>query len=319
MDYRRVVTNTIEIVHRFVCKIGKISPRILIDVTITTPYSQQMISFHPGLSAFTNNYDAFIVDLWGVIHDGVATYPRVKETLQHLQNEGKTVVFLSNAPRRSHKVINALTSLGIDRLLYHDVISSGEAFFDYAASHPLGSQYLYIGPERDAGELDGLSYIRTEDASIASFALVTGFDQDSSTIEEKQPQLQAAITYHLPLYCINPDKIIVRISGEKALCAGVIAETYTAMGGVSHYFGKPYPAVYESCMRLLSTFDKKRIAAIGDSLDTDIKGANSVGIDSVLITGGILKAMVGEDKAKLEKFCATHDISPKMALPAFVW
>lgn len=275
--------------------------------------------FHHRLSEFTADYDALIIDLWGVIHDGSALYPHAKEALEQLHKAGKKVLFLSNAPRRSHKVITMLTSLGIERHLYLDVLSSGEVFFQYAMTHSLGDSYLYIGSERDADLLDGFPSAVTEDPAQASFAVVTGFDHDESVLEEKLPQLEAVYAANLPLYCINPDMVVVRQTGERSLCAGVIAEQYYYMGGDVIYFGKPHPAVYEASLERLGQPDFRRIAAIGDSLDTDIKGASVMGIDSVLVTGGILKARVGDNPEKLTSLCREVNIVPKRVIPAFMW
>lgn len=291
----------------------------------------------PAIQQFTHvrdlsrHYDAFIVDLWGVIHDGIESYPGVHECLEELKKAGKKVIFLSNAPRRSVKAVEGLTRLNVEPGLYDQVITSGEVTYEHlkAGNVPLfpikGKQYLYIGPDKDRDILDGLDYEVTEDAGNAHFALTTGFDKDASTIEEKLSQLEAAITHNLPLICANPDMVVVRHSGAHALCAGVIAEKYLAMGGVVQYFGKPYAEVYTKSMQAMGDFPKHRIAMIGDSLTTDIKGGNDVGIDSYLIPGGILGKNLGikhgelpEPKAFAE-LCRQYGITPTGLLAALVW
>ena len=80
-----------------------------------------------GFGALSANYDGFIVDLWGVVHDGVKPYPGVLDCLARLKAAGKRVVFLSNAPRRAAKIGEALHEMGITRNLYDGIMSSGEA------------------------------------------------------------------------------------------------------------------------------------------------------------------------------------------------
>lgn len=282
----------------------------------------------PRLADITAHYDAFLIDLWGVIHDGVNTYPGVHDALRALKSAGKTAIFLSNAPRRATKAMESLARMGIDASFYDHVVTSGEAMWDYAKNHqqPFDSSwenYIYIGPEKDRDILVGLPYKEVTSAQHAQFAITTGFDEDHSTLDEKMPQLQDAIAYKLPLVCANPDKVVVRINGARALCAGVIADAYTDMGGTSHYFGKPYLAVYSKALSYIPNITKSRIAAIGDSLETDIKGANHAGIDSYLIAGGILGEQLGirhgqlPDAARLQQICDEYGIIPHGVLPAF--
>ena len=289
------------------------------------------MEFLQRVSELADRYDAFLLDLWGVIHDGSATYPEVHDSLEAICKAGKTIIFLSNAPRRAAKAIEGLERLKVTSDLYHHVVTSGEVAFERIRDKNLsafditGNHYLYVGPERDGCLLEGLGYERTEDASKAAFVLVTGYDNDASPIDEKQAQLDAAIAHKLPLICANPDIEIVRITGVRAYCAGVIARKYEEMGGVVQYFGKPYPGVYRKALDLLDHIDSKRIAAIGDSLITDIKGANAMGIDSYLIAGGILGQELGiehgelPDRTKLEATCKREGITPTGVLPALAW
>lgn len=286
--------------------------------------------FHSRLSSIISHYDAFIVDLWGVIHDGQTLYPHAIETLEMLKAAEKKILFLSNAPRRASAVISALEHMGVARHLYMDAVSSGELCYR-AFSHPqegsfiadLSNKYLYIGPARDMGLLDGLPLSETTVATEASFVLAVGFDEDSSVLAEKMPVLQAAKAASLPMICVNPDRIVVRQTGERSLCAGILGEAYEELGGIVYYFGKPYRSVYETCFEMLQGIDKSRIAAIGDSLETDIRGAMQIGIDSILVTGGILAEELGirpretADRVKLEQLCAAHDVLPTYVISSF--
>jgi HAD superfamily hydrolase (TIGR01459 family) len=251
-----------------------------------------------NFEGLAENYDAFLVDLWGVVHDGTALYVGAKQCLQELQRVGKRVIFISNAPRRAHKAAKVLDGLGISRELYETVVTSGEvgyAALSTASPHPnplpegegVKNRYFYIGPERDADVLNGLNYqaVALEDAD---FILNVGFGSEQDGIANVSAELKAAAARGLPMVCLNPDLEVVKISGARFPCAGAIAQEYEAIAGEVRYFGKPYSEIYERCLSLLSV-DNKRILAIGDSLRTDIDGANRAGLDSLLIKGGILK------------------------------
>ena len=74
------------------------------------------------------------------------------------------------------------------------------------------------------------------------------------------------------------------------MCAGSVAMVFEKMGGQVIYFGKPYPEVYNQ-----SIINKnKKILSIGDNLNTDIKGANLLNFDSLIISNGIHKKEIKE-------------------------
>lgn len=271
-----------------------------------------------GLAAVADDYDAFILDLWGVIHDGTQLYPGVHEALSQLRARDKKIVMLSNAPRRAAKVEKVLNKLGIEPRLYDGILSSGEAGWQWlhAKDAPLGRHYYYIGPDKDTDVMDGLGYVRSYDLQHASFLLNVGFGSDEPIPDEHAPQLQEARSLNLPMLCLNPDLEVVKISGERFACAGVMAHQYAALGGEVVWFGKPYRAVYEQCMAMLAPASKARILAVGDSLETDIPGAQHFGIDSVLVAGGILK---DKTRDELEVMCLGLKLSPKFLVPRFVW
>jgi HAD superfamily hydrolase (TIGR01459 family) len=286
-----------------------------------------MIKQYSNISAIIGGYDAFVIDLWGVIHDGVTAYPGVNECLLQMKNAGKKIIFLSNAPRRAARAVEGLERVGVPRDLYDHVITSGEITHQYIKSgkHGFGKKYFMIGPERDAGLLEGLEYNRVASPELADFVIVTGFEDDDSTLEEKLPILQECLKNNLLLICANPDLVVVRQTGQRALCAGVMAEKYQQMGGEIIQFGKPYGQVYEKSLELIKDIPLNKIAAIGDNLVTDIKGANDFGIDSYLIAGGILGEELGIKHGqlpppdKLQKICEESGNVPLGVLPAFVW
>lgn len=270
-----------------------------------------------GIREIASRYDAFILDLWGVIHDGTQLYPGVHDTMVELRRAGKRIVMLSNAPRRAKKVEKVLNTLGIGPELYDGVISSGEAGWQWLSAEdaPLGTDYYYIGPDKDADVLDGLDYARVRELRDADFLLNVGFGTDEPIPDEHAPQLQEAKMLGLPMLCLNPDLEVVKITGERFACAGVMAHQYANMGGTVIWFGKPFKAVYEQSAALLGV-DKARIVAVGDSMETDIPGAARFGIDSVLVRGGILK---NKTPAEIAVLCEEAKVSPTYLAPRFVW
>lgn len=242
-------------------------------------------------STILPQYDSFILDLWGVVHDGTAMYPGAKECMQQMQAAGKQVVILSNAPRRAAKAQVVLDALGVGRDLYQGIYTSGEVAYQQLGQGKLdlGRRYLFIGPQRDADVLDGLGLERVFALDQADFLLNVGFGSEQDETANVSELLGNAQQKNIPMLCLNPDLHVVKITGERFECAGVIAADYKAIGGVVHYYGKPYSAVYDVVHAALGHAEKRSILAIGDGPDTDIRGAVSFGVDSLLITGGIMK------------------------------
>ena len=53
------------------------------------------------------------------------------------------------------------------------------------------------------------------------------------------------------------------------------------------YYGKPYKRIYEYALEVSGITDKSKIIAIGDNVNTDIKGAKDFGINAYLVDTGI--------------------------------
>jgi HAD superfamily hydrolase (TIGR01459 family) len=245
-----------------------------------------------GMHELAPHYDGFIVDLWGVIHDGVAPMRGALECLRVLKGQGKRIVLLSNAPRRSDDVIRRITALGVPAVLYDNVMSSGEEAWlhlrqrndpFYAA---LGWRCLHIGSERDMEIRGGLGLDFVDTIESAHFILNTGPAGWEDRIEDYEPVLRKALHRDLPMVCANPD-VVVMHGNRLALCAGALAKWYEEGGGRVRWHGKPFRSVYDTCLSLLGIEDRTRVLAVGDSLRTDIAGAAGAGIDSLLIAGGI--------------------------------
>ena len=282
----------------------------------------------PGLSRLADRFDCLILDLWGVIHDGVAAYPGVRDTLVALRAAGKRTLLLSNAPRRADALIKQLAGMGIERALYDEVLSSGEAVHlemkdradpFYAA---LGRKLYHLGPERDRNVFEGLDY-QVSDIEAADFILNTGPWDLNETVEDYMPVMRRGIERGLPMICANPDHVVIR-QGARVVCAGALAARYQDLGGTVSTRGKPDPAIYAQAAAILNV-PKDRILAVGDALHTDVKGANGAGIGAVFVTQGIHAQELGiepgqvPEPARLEEVVARHGERPAAAMATFTW
>ncbi|WP_234730167.1 TIGR01459 family HAD-type hydrolase [Acidocella facilis] len=273
-----------------------------------------------GIGELCAAYDGFIVDLWGVVHDGFAPYPGVLDCLTRLKAAGKRVVFLSNAPRRAAGIAKFLASMGVTPALHDGVMSSGEAVYlglktrtDEFAT--LGKRLYHLGPPRDRDVFDTLDYEEAASPEVADFVLNTGPDDELGPHNPDlyQPALQACLKAGLPMICANPDLEVMK-GKDRIICAGYLAQLYEAEGGRVIQRGKPDAAIYKPTLALLGT-TQQRTLAIGDSLRTDISGAKAAGIDSCWVLSGI--HALHPEQAPAE--AAASNLSPTAILPGFSW
>jgi HAD superfamily hydrolase (TIGR01459 family) len=276
-----------------------------------------------GIAPIADRYDGFILDLWGVIHDGVKLFPHSKATLEALRARGKRVVMLSNAPRRAVMAAKSLARLGVPAELYDGVMTSGENVWEALRTRDdpwyaqLGRRVFFLGPARDLPLLEGLDLDLALTPAEADFVLNVGADEaiTDRALEPHLPALEACLAARLPMVCANPDLIIVR-DGEKIICAGLLAETYAEMGGEFRWRGKPSPEVYGPTLDLLGV-PADRVLAVGDALRTDIAGAQSVGISSCWVLDGIHDLAGKHDLAEQE--ASALGLAPLATLPSFRW
>jgi HAD superfamily hydrolase (TIGR01459 family) len=285
--------------------------------------------FITGIKEVLNQYDAFLIDLWGVIHNGRKPYPWALETLTHLKNLNKTTLLLSNSPRRVFSSEAHLEDMGLPRSLYTHIYTSGEDTHQGLKNRPdewhqrLGKHLFPIGPEFHHPMYSDLDYRKVTSPDEADFLLMTG--AELADVKDYEAILETGIARNLPMLCANPDRVIV-LDGKIILACGGVAERYEQMGGDVFYHGKPYPAIYKPVRSLLGGVDSSRILAIGDSLTTDIKGAMSNGIDGALVMGGIHHEVLltdgkSTDKTPdlLKKLSTDLGVVPKYAMDTMVW
>lgn len=291
-----------------------------------------MIARLDRFAALAERYDGFVLDLWGVIHDGVKPYPGAVATLEALKRAGKRSVLLSNAPRRSGAAQAAMRAMGIADELYDGILTSGEAVHLALRERrdpwfaALGRRFVHLGPERDRNVFDTLDLDEVDGPEQAEFVLNTGPDdhRPGQTVADFVPLLRRCRAANLPMICANPDLEVIR-GGVRVICAGALAQEYAAMGGDVRSLGKPDPAIYPAVFAMLGITDRRRILAVGDALRTDIAGATAAGIDGAWVIGGIHAEELGAVNGTLppaevlERAAAAQRLKPVAALPAFVW
>ena len=169
----------------------------------------------------------------------------------------------------------------MNKSFLNNIFTSGEAALQTLKSKIYGKKFYHLGPKRDEDLIKGLERDKTS-LSKCDFILCTGlFENQEDSLNYYEDLLNKYTK--LKMLCTNPDLVVHR--GSKIeYCAGSVAAIFKKLGGNVVYFGKPYPEIYNFCLKKYET-----ILAIGDNIRTDIIGANRMKFDSLFITRGIHK------------------------------
>jgi HAD superfamily hydrolase (TIGR01459 family) len=272
-----------------------------------------------GLREIAGDYDALVCDVWGVVHDGVRAHMKAVEALRRFRAEYGRVVLLSNAPRPSGPIAQQLAGFGVPADCYDAIVTSGGAAREDIAHRAAGGPVamMHVGPERDRPLFDGLN-VELVGPEKASVVLVSGlYDDEKETPEHYREILADLKSRGLPMICANPDDLVQR-GGRLLYCAGALARAYQAIGGEVVYYGKPHLPIYKVALEAAGS--PKRPLVIGDGLETDISGANLLGIDALFIADGVHGEEIGAlTPGNLAALFAKKGASARAAMGALAW
>lgn len=249
------------------------------------------LRFVERLRELVDGIDVVLSDIWGVVHNGVEAFPEACEALHTFRSRGGTVILITNAPRPADSVQRQLRKLRVADDTYDAIATSGDLTRRYVAEHP-GRKVFWLGPERDASIYRGLDLVLAP-LEQADYVVCTGLlDDETESAEDYRPMMLQARERKLTMICANPDIVVER--GDRLIyCAGAIAELYRELGGEVIFYGKPHRPIYQRAMELAAgqrgeaAVSPNRVLAIGDSVRTDLAGAQGFGIDCLFVTRGI--------------------------------
>lgn len=285
-------------------------------------------AFVDGVGAFVDRYQGFLIDQWGVLHNGERVYPGAMAMLAELARRGKQVVLLTNSGRRRAFNEERLLELGFNTRALAGIVTSGEATWqalrrrDVEPFKSLGRRCLLFTRADDMGPVDGLDLELVTDPAEADFLYLTWLDALTHSIEEYDRLIAVAAARNLPMVCSNPDKV-APTEGGLTQAPGSLAERYREIGGRVCYVGKPYAPIYAACRDILDGLEADEICAIGDSYEHDVQGAKKAGLAAAFIMRGIHArdfpegASPAADQRALDRLAAEHGITADWALPQF--
>lgn len=228
-------------------------------------------------------YDTLLCDLDGVIYEGTDAIVDAVETVNSFLAQGLPVGYVTNnSSRKPETIAEQLAGFGI-QALPENVIGSAKTGVEILATLiPAGSRVLVVGGEglRSRVIEAGFELVKTSDENPAG--VIQGFDPSVAWTDLAEASY--SISNGATWVATNQDWTIPR---EKGIAPGngtLVSAVHTAVGQLPIVAGKPEPAIYKTAV---DHFGAKNAIFVGDRIDTDIRGANRAGLDSVLVMTGI--------------------------------
>ncbi len=259
---------------------------------------------YANLLSISQPFPGILLDAYGVFWAGnsAGLLPGSKEAMEELVSQGKIVGILSNSTQMATKEVDKLLKYGlIERKHFHFLITSGEIakkvfrqgnlpfptprkkYWLLGEIHPKYSSHTPLFQDTPYTQT---SVLHEADFIYISIPHINGQDQtDPALFEEEIRKLTLS---GLPMVCSNPDRFAHEGNPPRAVVRqGSIAALYEKLGGKVFYMGKPSPAAYTAAMECFKNYeltDPSKILMVGDTPETDIRGARLFGMPSALVT-----------------------------------
>ncbi len=273
-----------------------------------------------ALTEVAADFDAFLIDQFGVLLNGPGIYPGTPESLSRLAALGKPILLLSNSGKRSGPNEQRLVDRGFAREAFMGVLSSGEAAH-FALQEaignqlPVGAKVFLIARDQDRSAIEGLDLALTDQIDAADLLLIAASEAEHHTLDYYEALLKIAAKKHMPCWCSNPDQTMLTEAG-KMFGAGRIAKLYEDLGGEVQWFGKPHPLIYDIALKKLGGPSPSKVLCIGDSPQHDIRGGQDAGCATALVRTGIHE---GTTIADLQAICEKQHVQPDFLLSRFTF
>lgn len=248
-----------------------------------------------NLEHLLTQYRYFLIDQFGVLHNGKAPYTGAIDALKDIHAAGAQTIIISNSGKRSATNEQRMAALGFPRESYHAMITSGEtAWYRLQAMIEAGELardthcYLFSN-DGDVSAIQGLGLQITDNISNAKLIMLSGLHGDTHSLEHYIDLLKPAIANDTLCICTNPDKWAL-MGNNRVFGPGRVAEEYEKQGGRVMWIGKPFPEIYHYCLTVFSEYTNAQradVCCIGDSIEHDICGGHNIGLNTTLVRTGI--------------------------------
>lgn len=259
----------------------------------------------PDIASVAEPFSGILLDAYGVFWGGnaVGVLPGAQKAMENLMNAGKIVGILSNSTRSAKEETEKLEKHGLlSGRHFHFFVTSGEIarsvfskkelpflaekkkFYSSGSPHPKFSSHCFLFEDSEFVETPDLGEV---DFVYLGIPHIEGEDQTDPEIF--RDVMQVIRERNIPVVCANPDRFAQE--GNPPRCVvrqGSLADMYEKMGGQTLYIGKPSERAYAFAFDHFAKhgiIDPKTVLMVGDTPETDIRGAKNFGMPSALIIG----------------------------------
>ena len=236
-----------------------------------------------------DNFDGLVCDLDGVVYRGHKAMPHAVPSLLSAISAGRHVVYATNnAARPPAEVAAHLEALGLPGPASR-VVTSAQAGARYVAERCApGSGVLAVGGPgvslalQDAGLVVVRAPAQPSDDRVVAVLQGYGSEVAWTDLAEAAYAVQAGALW----VATNVDSTLPTERGVAPGNGTLVGAVRAAVSVDPIVVGKPHTPLYDLSVSVLGS-SLSRTLAIGDRLDTDIKGASAAGMDSLFVLGGV--------------------------------
>ena len=229
-------------------------------------------------------YDLVVFDLDGVVYLIDKPIAGAAEAVERLRSAGTAVAYATNnASRRAGDVAALLTGMGVPAEAGEVLTSAGAAAALLAGKLPAGAPVLVVGAEALRAEVRDAGLTPVETLEDKPVAVVQGYGPDVGwrILAEAALAVRAGATW----VATNTDRTLPSPRGPLPGNGSLVAVLRTALDrDPDLVVGKPEPALFTTAA---SRSGARCSLVVGDRLDTDIQGAVTAGMDSLLVLTGV--------------------------------
>ena len=259
--------------------------------------NNQDIILAPRLENILDNFDALLLDAFGVLNIGSSLIPGIIKTLEKARQKNIALLVVTNgASNNSFKKIDQLASLGLE-FSNDEIISSRETAEIFLSFNQPDGPLGVLGNIGNNFNIPNLSCFELEQDldmfdEMNSFILLGTLQWDTVW---QEILFNSLIANPRPLFVANPDLVAPHEKNFSMEPAYYVSHLIKNGIHLPFWLGKPFPTIFELAINRLNELSGRhiplsRIAMVGDTLHTDILGANSFGLKSILMTKhGLLK------------------------------
>jgi NagD protein len=222
----------------------------------------------------------YLIDMDGVIYRGSEAIPGAAEFIRHLQDERIPYLFLTNnSSYTGLDVVVKLRKFGIDTSVDHVYTSALATAQFVRTQRPNGTAYV-IGEGGLLNALNDVNYAisrESPDYVIVGEGRVLNYEMVEAA--------HRMIAQGAQLISTNADTWCPTDAGPRPGCGAIVALLEAATGRKAYHVGKPNPFMMRAARKEIG-LRTDEVIMVGDTMETDIRGASDLGFQSILVLTG---------------------------------